>query len=137
MKQFVCIIGVVIMALGAAGSLFAQDRLIESVATGCKTELETYCKSVTPGEGRVLACLYAYQDKLSGKCEYALYDAAARLERAVAALTYVTNECEADLAANCAGVKAGEGRLLQCLEKSDAKVSQRCKDALKDVGLKK
>ena len=137
MKQFVCIIAVVIMALGAAGSLFAQDRLIESVANGCKTELETYCKSVTPGEGRVLACLYAYQDKLSGKCEYALYDAAARLERAVAALTYVTNECEADLAANCAGVKAGEGRLLQCLEKSDAKVSQRCKDALKDVGLKK
>jgi hypothetical protein len=137
MKQFVCIIAVVIMALGAAGNLFAQDRLIESVANGCKTELETYCKSVTPGEGRVLACLYAYQDKLSGKCEYALYDAAARLERAVAALTYVTNECEADLAANCAGVKAGEGRLLQCLEKSDAKVSQRCKDALKDVGLKK
>jgi hypothetical protein len=92
---------------------------------------------VTPGEGRILACLYAYQDKLSGKCEYALYNAAARLERAVAALTYVTNECEVDVAANCGGVKAGEGRLLQCLEKNDAKVSQRCKEALKDVGLKK
>ena len=74
---------------------------------------------------------------MPGKCEYVLYNGAVRLERAVAALTYVANECEADLAANCAGVKAGEGRLLQCLEKSDAKVSQRCKDALKDVGLKK
>jgi hypothetical protein len=59
-----------------------------------------------------------------------------RLERAVAALSYVTNECEADLTANCSGVKAGEGRLLQCLEKNEAKVSQRCKGALKDVGLK-
>lgn len=137
MKRAFCIIGVVIMSFGVVGNLSAQETLLETVATGCKTELETYCKSVTPGEGRILACLYAYQDKLSGKCEYALYNAAARLERAVAALTYVTNECEADLAANCAGVKAGEGRLLQCLEKSDAKVSQRCKDALKDVGLKK
>jgi hypothetical protein len=137
MKQACCIIGIVIMTIGVVGNLSAQETLIESVATGCKTELETYCKTVTPGEGRVLACLYAYQDKLSGKCEYALYNAAARLERAVAALTYVTNECEADLAANCGGVKAGEGRLLQCLEKNDARVSQRCKGALKDVGLKK
>jgi hypothetical protein len=137
MKRAFCIIGVVIMTIGVVGNLSAQETIIETVATGCKTELETYCKSVTPGEGRVLACLYAYQDKLSGKCEYALYNAAARLERAVAALTYVTNECEADVVANCAGVKAGEGRLLQCLEKNDAKVSQRCKDALKDVGLKK
>jgi len=137
MKRAIGIIGVVVMALGVFGNLSAQETIIETVANGCKTELETYCKAVTPGEGRVLACLYAYQDKLSGQCEYALYDASARLERAVAALTYVAKECEADVAANCAGVKAGEGRLLQCLEKNDAKVSSRCKTALKDVGLKK
>jgi hypothetical protein len=137
MQRALFIIGVMVMSFGVVGNLSAQETLLESIATGCKTELESYCKSVTPGEGRVLACLYAYQDKLSGKCEYALYNAAVRLERAVAALTYVANECEADVAANCGGVKAGEGRLLQCLEKNEAKVSQRCKDALKDVGLKK
>jgi hypothetical protein len=136
MKRVFGIIVVVVMIVGGMGSLCAQETVIETVATGCKTELETYCKSVTPGEGRILACLYAHQDKLSGKCEYALYDAAVRLERAVAALSYVANECEADLAANCAGVRAGEGRLLQCLEKNESKVSQRCKGALKDVGLK-
>ena len=136
MKHAFCIVGIVAMLFGAVGNLSAQETIIETVANGCKTEIESYCKAVTPGEGRILACLYAYQDKLSGKCEYALYNAAVRLERAVAALTYVTNECEADLAANCSGVKAGEGRLLQCLEKNDAKVSKRCKDALKDVGLK-
>jgi hypothetical protein len=84
----------------------------------------------------LFARLYAYEDKLSGKCEYALYDAAARLERAVAALTYVAKECEADIVANCGGVKAGEGRVLQCLEKNEAKVSARCKGAIKEVGLK-
>ena len=114
----------------------AGDDLIQTVVNGCKTELDTYCKGVTPGQGRGLACLYAYSDKLSGKCEYALYDAAAQLERAVAALSYVVNECADDLDQFCTGVAAGEGRLLQCLEKNDPKVSGRCKQALKDVGLK-
>jgi hypothetical protein len=136
MKRAFLILWVVVVSLGAVGNLSAQEGIIETVANGCKTEIETYCKTVTPGEGRVLACLYAHQDKLSGKCEYALYDASARLERAVAALTYVVKECEADIVANCSGVKAGEGRVLQCLEKNEAKVSARCKGAIKEVGLK-
>ena len=136
MKGFLLVIGVAIVSLGVAGNLPAQETLIDTVANGCKTEITTYCKDVKPGEGRILACLYAYEDKLSGQCEYALYDAAARLERAVAALTYVAKECEADIVANCTGVKAGEGRVLQCLEKNEAKVSKRCKGAIKDVGLK-
>jgi hypothetical protein len=45
--------------------------------------------------------LYAHGDKISGQCEYALYDAAVQLERFVAALTYVTNECEDDLEQYC------------------------------------
>jgi len=136
MKGIFLIVGVAIVSLGVAGSLSAQETIIDTVANGCKTEITTYCKDVKHGEGRILACLYAYEDKLSGKCEYALYDAAARLERAVAGLAYAAKECEADIAANCSGVKAGEGRVLQCLEKNEAKVSQRCKGAIKDVGLK-
>ena len=114
----------------------AGDDLIQTVVNGCKTELDTYCKGVTPGQGRGLACLYAYGDKLSGKCEYALYDAAVQLERAVAALSYAVNECKDDLQKLCSGVRVGKGRLLNCLEKNDSKVSDRCKQAIKDVGLK-
>ena len=83
-----------------------------------------------------MACLYAHSDKLSGQCEYALYDAAAQLERFVAALGYVVNECKDDLQNLCSGVPAGQGRLLDCLEKNDSKVSKRCEQARKDVGLK-
>ncbi len=117
-------------------SVGAGQSLVETVANGCKTEIDTYCKDVTPGQGRMLACLYARSDKLSGKCEYALYDAAAQLERAVAALSYVVNECAADLDQFCQDVPAGNGRLMDCLEKNDKKVSARCKDAIKQVGLK-
>lgn len=136
MKQVWLMMVVVAVSLGIAGGLGAQESIIETVANGCKTEIESYCKDVTPGEGRVLACLFAHQDKLSAKCEYALYDASARLERAVAALTYLANECAADLKEHCSGVQAGEGRLLQCLEKNEAKLSARCKGAFKDVGVK-
>jgi hypothetical protein len=103
---------------------------------GCEKELAALCKDVAPGEGRLLACLYAYQDKLSPRCEYALYDSAAQLERALSALTHMINECRDDLGTYCAEVSPGEGRLLDCLEKNDAKVSSRCKAALKDVGMK-
>jgi hypothetical protein len=133
-------LGICLLTLGGllllVSPVMGQEGLVESVLTGCKAELEKYCSNVTPGEGRVLACLYAYEDKLSGRCEYDLYDAAAQLERAVAALSYVVNECSSDLKQYCRDVAAGEGRLLQCLQKNDAQVSQRCKQARKDVGLK-
>ncbi len=137
MKRVLTMVAAGLIIFGFCGTLLAaEETLIDTVANGCKTEIETYCKSVTPGEGRMLACLYAHEDKLSGKCEYALYDASARLERAVAALNFAAQECEADITTLCKSVSAGEGRILECLDKNDAKVSQRCKDALKSTGLK-
>lgn len=124
------ILGLILLtALPAA----AEQTILESVVKGCEAELQGYCKDVTPGEGRILACLYAHGDKISGKCEYALYDAAVQLERAVSALAYVANECADDLDQNCADVAIGEGRLIECLDKNADKVSQRCKQAVKDV----
>jgi len=128
---------VVLGVLVFSGVAAAEKGIVETFNEGCKTELETYCKDVQPGDGRLLACLYANSDKISARCEYAVYDAASQLERALTALTYVANECRDDLKANCANIKPGEGRLLTCLDKNAAKVSGRCKQALKDVGLKK
>ncbi len=137
MKRFaICLITICAITLATTPAFPAGQIIVDTVAKGCKTELESYCKDVTVGEGRVLACLYAYGDKLSGQCEYALYDAAAQLERAIAALTYVVNECADDLRQHCSGVQAGEGRLLQCIEANEKDVSQRCKTALKTTGMK-
>ena len=131
---------IVLITLGIMSLLFtnasAEENLVQSVANGCKVELEKYCGNVTPGDGRILACLYAHGDKLSPKCEYALYDAAVQLERAVAALSYIANECDEDLDRYCGAVAPGEGRLLDCLKKKDKQLTKRCKQALKDVGLK-
>jgi len=135
-KKFVFSVVVSVMIFGSASAMAANESLLDSVVEGCMTELETYCKDVTPGQKRVLACLYAYGDKLSGKCEYALYDAAVQLERAIAALSYVVNECTEDLNKFCAEVEAGEGRLLVCLDEHAPDVSARCKDAISEVIVK-
>jgi hypothetical protein len=130
-----------LLALNLALPALAQDAtavpgLAEQAQTACKVELETFCKTVTPGEGRLLACLYAHNDKLSGACEYALLDAAAQLDQAISALEYVANECQKDIDSLCAGVIAGRGRILACLASAGSKVSASCAHAIEQTGLK-
>ena len=136
MRRTIGVLGLAMVFALPAFAVYAADNPLNQAAEGCKTEIETYCSQVTLGQGRLLACLYAYGDKLSGQCEYALYDAAVQLERAVAALSYVAKECDDDLNSLCGSVASGEGRLLQCLESKEDQVSGRCKQALRDVGLK-
>ena len=137
MKSMMRCLAAIGLALLFAGSAFAQEGVVQTVTEGCNKEINSYCKGVTPGEGRLLACLYAYGDRLSNRCEFALYDAAVQLERAINALGYVANECRNDLNAYCSVVAPGEGRLLDCLDKNKKKVSKRCTQAIQDVGLKK
>jgi hypothetical protein len=118
---------------GATAAIPAE--LGEQVLNGCRSELANFCAGVVPGQGRVLACLYAHGDKISGRCEYALYNVAAQLERAIAAMTYVASECRAELEAHCAEVDVGEGRVAQCLKDHASDLSPRCDQALTEVGL--
>jgi hypothetical protein len=136
MKRTMIVLITLTILLLLVNAAIAQQSLVETVANGCKMEIEKYCSQVTPGQGRILACLYAHEDKLSAKCDYALYDAAAQLERAVAALSYVANECNEDLDKFCESIEPGKERLLDCLDKHDKQVSKRCKQAIKDVGVK-
>lgn len=135
---------VVFMLCMALQACTAKDPLqkglegaVDTLAQGCQKELSTYCKDVTPGEGRILSCLYAVEDKLSPKCEYAVYDSIHQLDRTLTNLSYAVSECRDDLKAYCAEIKPGEGRLLDCIHRNEAKVSARCKQAMQDTGLKK
>jgi hypothetical protein len=138
MKKMVVVVSLSLCLVVFLGGLSLADEKgpVEIVADGCSKEIATDCKGVTPGEGRVLACLFAYEDKLSNRCEYALYDVSAQLERAIAALTFLANECKDDLKTYCSDIKPGEGRLIDCIDKNMEKVSGRCKQAIKDVSKK-
>jgi hypothetical protein len=112
-----------------------QGHLAAKVLEGCSPELVQFCSNVTPGEGRLLACLFAYDDKLSGQCEFALYDAAVRLERALNTITYVVSECGDEIENHCTDVAAGEGRIAQCLVDHSGDLSEACSRALGDAGV--
>jgi hypothetical protein len=112
-----------------------EGQLAAQVREGCNSELTTHCSEVTPGEGRLLACLYAHGDKLSGQCQNALYDAAVRLERAVNAVTYVAVACGEEIDSHCANVEPGEGRMAQCLRAHESQLRPGCSQALTDVGV--
>ena len=123
------------MLLLVASAAVAQDDIVDNMVTACEVEITTYCSQVTPGEGRLLACFYAHGDKLSGRCEYALYEGAAELDQFVSALTHLATECHDDLMKFCGDVEVGEGRVGTCLLEHKAEVTKACAQALDDVGL--
>ena len=128
-------VGLMIVVASSAAPAKEKQSIADQVKEGCKAELEGFCKDVTPGEGRLLACFYAFENKLSSRCEYALYDASVQLERAVAAFQHGVNECHADLQKHCKDVEPGEGRIMDCMQKHKDKLSKRCRQGLKDIGL--
>jgi Golgi apparatus protein 1 len=127
LSLFACI------ALLVSGPVAAQEELLDYLATECEADLEQFCSTVNPGEGRILHCVAAHEDQLSGQCTYALYQAATLLDQMAAALSYVAQSCAEDIKAQCSDVQPGEGRLLSCLESKREAVSPACTKAMADT----
>lgn len=133
MKTIKTTLAALFLALGVSATASAQD-IVTTVQEGCKAEIASYCSQVSMGEGRLLACFYAHEDKLSGQCQYALYNASAQLEHAVSALNYVAGQCQNDIETLCSDVQQiGEGQLLECLDSNKESVSAPCSQAIADV----
>ena len=67
MKISVCAFVFLIAFAGAAPAL-------ADVRTACKQDLETFCKAVKPGDGRLVKCMAEHREKLSGACKLAIAD---------------------------------------------------------------
>lgn len=119
--------GVLIVVGGCA--TFQNPGPVETVADGCKAEINLYCKDVTQGDGLVLACLHASIKQISSRCLYALHDAVSQLRRTVKALSYVENECQDEIKTYCSDIESGDWRIFWCLDRNKDKVSDRCKEA--------
>ena len=122
------------LVLGVGGA-FAEDDPIEMAIEACKPEIENYCSQVTPGEGRLLACFFAHEDKVSGKCNWAIYQASVALDEFVSAISHLATQCHDDLLEHCGDVPMGDGRVGMCLLENESDVSAACAQAIKDTGL--
>ena len=126
---------VVLIAVAFVAGPFAaaQETLVDHLLAACETDIENYCSQVTPGNGRLLHCMAAHEDKISGQCGYALYQAATVLEQLVQAMVYVAEQCRTEIETICSDVVLGEGMLPACLAEHEAEVSDGCKKAIVDT----
>ena len=111
----------------------AQDDLLEYVVSACERDLVQFCSTVNPGEGRLLHCVAAHEDQLSGQCAYALYQAATLLDQLAAAIGYFAASCAADIKTHCSDVEPGDGRVLSCLNDQGEALTASCAQAIQDT----
>jgi len=121
------------LAIFSSPAALAQDTIIEHLVLACESDIENYCSQVTPGNGRMLHCMAAHEDKISGQCVYAFYQAASLLEQLSVAINYVAQECSTEIETLCSDVVAGEGRILACFEKHEEELGDACKKAIADT----
>jgi len=114
------------VALGAALLLSASTVAVNAMGGGgchlrktCAVDLDSLCAGVTPGEGRVPACLRAHMANLSTTCS-------AELSRKV----YVATVCEADVKRFCGSAISGDDRIASCVRTHLGEVTDSCKSAL-------
>jgi hypothetical protein len=115
-----------------------SNVVIETVAIevpACDADAAILCPGLPQGSQKSFMCLMAYEDNLSVACQLGIVEAAMALEMGMMALEYSIKACEADADKYCLDVEAGEGRIVSCLRKNEAKLNKACTAALKESGL--
>jgi hypothetical protein len=120
-------------SLGAFSPAFTQDNIrarvnaaIEAIEQSCVDDVKAFCGTVTRGEGRVLLCMQAHEDKLSRRCEFALYRASRRLDSSLNRVERMADACWSDIEAKCNEAE----RIGQCLVQKRASLSQACQSVI-------
>jgi Cysteine rich repeat len=106
---------------------------VEKLESVCANDIKKYCSKVTPGEGRMVYCMQAFEDKISPKCTFALEEAAAKILNAAEALKNGVVACKAEINGVCGKIKPGEGRIATCLLENKTTASAGCAEAIAKV----
>ncbi len=123
--------GIKAMVISLAITLgFSNAVIAQGLNSSCGKELQTYCSQVTPGEGRIMACLYAYGDKISEECVDEIEGVTLKIGAAVDSIQHGYEECSEDIEKFCPKIEPGQGRMYKCIKKSEAMLGQSCKSAL-------
>ena len=99
-----------------------RDRLsaaVQRVEGACGGDIERFCSDVTPGGGRLAACMDAYSDQLSRSCQFTLRRAANRVQQAV---ENITDSCMTAVQQQCGSAD----NVKQCLQQKNSSLPQPC-----------
>src|SRR6478752_5128618 len=132
------------MCINISSAAYAQTDMMgllrERLAAGfkkleaaCGDDVKKYCSTVTPGEGRLIYCMQAHEDKISTKCAFELGEAATSVQTAADALKDAVIACKAEISGVCGKIPPGEGRIAACLLSNKSTASPSCAEALQKI----
>jgi Cysteine rich repeat len=130
-----------LLTISSVGSASAQTDITKAIQEklaaeaaklekSCADDIKKYCSDVTPGEGRMLYCMHAHEDKISPKCDYDLEQAAADVELHADILKETLSACKAEISGVCGKTQPGQGRIAACLFANKSTASKPCGDVL-------
>lgn len=125
-------LGLASWAHGPKNAASAQASIPQVVTQNCADDIKKHCSKITAGGGRVVACLFAHNDKISGQCTIAMIEGSVALNAIMDSLRHLakSTSCRSDLRQYCRGIPAGGGRLYQCLKKNFATLTDGCRAAM-------
>jgi Cysteine rich repeat len=133
-----------LLAVLSVGSASAQTNIADAIVDkltaqilkvekACASDIRKYCRNVTPGEGRIVHCMQAYEDKISDKCAYELGETKASVEASANVLKDALNACKPEINGVCGKTPPGKGRVAACLIANKATASKDCADYIQKV----
>lgn len=107
------------LAYGGQGAMTKSD--MDALNKGaCAPDVKQFCGDITPGQGRIAACLKAHDDKVSKGCRDQIQAMRSKFMKSHEA-------CQSDVQKFCGDVKMGGGRVMDCLQKHENELSAACK----------
>ena len=131
----------VVLSFGSASAQTSLGKsIVEKLGTkitklenACASDIKKYCKSVTPGEGRMIHCMQAHEDKIKPKCAYELTETAGSVQATSDLLRDGVIACKAEIAGVCGKTQPGQGRIAACLIENKSTASKGCADAIQKL----
>ena len=138
-RRFTLSAVLIVLAFSCSNSISANAA---DVMGQCGREISALCDEVVSGKGRITACLYAREDKLSPGCREEVDRVVQHTALSVSSTEIRENNeqseslrliCASDIERYCAMVENREGRTLACLYSRQNAVSSDCSGAMDDL----
>ena len=132
---------VIFFSLGIFGKAALAADPVQRAIEACEYELTHFCSTVTPGEGRLMMCLGAHEDKISVGCAVAVYEAAVAIDVLAGLIAAIGTACEQEIVDHCATpasdtefvVEVGQGQVVACLAAHESNLGNSCKSVISEL----
>lgn len=108
-----------IPSLALCFSLGAFSLNAFALSNNCDQEANTLCQGVSPGEGRLTACIAQQKAKFTPQCKPEVLGFLEQRRQ-------LGKACRGDIKKYCAGTKPGRGQVLSCLTLHKEQLSTEC-----------